>query len=235
MKVGITGYHSDLDGVADFFEIDAHDLDSQTLVHRRKAPSVLSANHFFFTHSDSEIFRDRIELLATRAEKIRSHFCLLKLPPRFFERNRLEDVLGSFQTVWKNHSDLDVVVDLPQESPRGILNRLEDRQEWSTDPLWQNPRKTKCWKVHGWHDARWIRLYAESDLVRLAKHSKKLKPEYLIFGHSQRVVQIKQFLDLGGDLADAKQQPKKKARSSTILSSRLLPDAVGWQQNRILL
>jgi hypothetical protein len=209
MKVGITGYHSDLEWIVDFFEVDAQDLDSQSTVHRRKVPAILSANHFFFTHSDPEVFRDRIELLAGSAEKIRARFCLLKLPPRFFERYRMDEVLGRFKEEWKCHTDLEFVVDLPQESPRSIMNRLPNHHKWSIDPLWRTPRKSKCWKVHGWHDARWIRMYADSDLIRLAKCFQKLKPEFLIFGHSQRVVQIKQFLDLGGNLADGKQQSPK--------------------------
>ncbi len=196
MKIGITGYHADLEGIADFFEIDAHDLESHSLFYRRKVSTILSANHFFFTNQDPEVFRDRIEVLAARAEKIRAHFCLLKLPPRFFERNRLEDVIGRFEMEWKRHSPLDVVVDLPQTLPRGLIGRLGKGHSWSIDPLWHKSLKTNCWKVHGWHDARWIRLYAQSDLIRLSQNARKLKPEYLIFGHSQRVVQIKQFLDL---------------------------------------
>jgi hypothetical protein len=213
MKVGITGYHADLEGVADFFEIDAHDLDSQSIVARRNLSTVISANHFFFIHEDPEVFQDRIELLAGRSEKISARFCLLKLPPRFFEKYDLDETFGRFLSVWKRHSAKQVMLDLPQEIPRGFLERWKGDSVFSLDPLWHKPHSGMCWKVHGWHDARWIRMYAESDLVRLKKNAAKFLPEYLIFGHSQRMVQIKQFLELGIkdslNLADGKQPPQK--------------------------
>ena len=192
MKVGVSGFEPGLMDVADFFEIDAHDSDSLKTALRKKALISLSANHFYFTHSDAEVFQDRIELLSESANASGAFYCLLKLPPSFFERYTLEQKIAQFLKIWNRFSSVPVVIDLP----RNVQKFSQKGYEFANDPLWAPIKKSKCWKIHGWHDARWVRMYSEQDLVALKKKTAKFKPEYLIFGHSQRTIQIRQFLAL---------------------------------------
>jgi hypothetical protein len=196
MKIGVTGYHTELIGKVDFFEIDAQDIRSLQPFTRSRTPISISANHFFFSHSDSEVFRDRILSLAESIQKLNVLFLLLKLPPSFFDRQTGFEQIQEWLQIWRHESSVPVFVDLPQKIPARLQSMLPNGLEFSVDPMWFKPKKVKCWKIHGWHDARWIRMYASSDLSNLHSQAKRLKPEFLIFGHSQRVIQVEQFLML---------------------------------------
>jgi hypothetical protein len=59
--------------------------------------------------------------------------------------------------------------------------------EWIADPLWHEARArngSSIHKLHGWHEARWIRYYGDQQLRLALKNSKKAK--YLLVGHSKR-------------------------------------------------
>lgn len=196
MKIGVTGYHAELIDQVDFFEIDAQDIRSIQPFTRSGIPISISANHFFFSHSDSEVFRDRILSLAEKIQKLNVLFLLLKLPPSFFDRQTGFQKIEELISIWRDESSVPVFVDLPQKIPARLQSRLPDDLDFSVDPMWFKPKKVKCWKIHGWHDARWIRMYASSDLSKLYSQAKRLNPEFLIFGHSQRVIQVEEFLML---------------------------------------
>lgn len=192
MKIGVSGFNQDLVGIVDFFEIDAFDLEGLSSAISRSSKVVVSANHYYFSQQDPEIFRDRIEELAEKANRSSALFCLLKLPPSFFENHSLRNTIKAFLNCWIQFSAVDILIDLPQKIP----NIEEEGFDFSRDPMWDKPKKVRCWKVHGWHAERWIRLYSSDSLKELKKNMIRYQPDFLIFGHSQRMQQVRSFLDL---------------------------------------
>jgi len=83
--------------------------------------------------------------------------------------------------------------------------------EWIADPLWHEARArsgTGIHKLHGWHEARWIRYYGEEQLRLALKYSKKAK--YLLVGHSKREEEAAKLQSL---LRESQKTPHPELRS----------------------
>jgi hypothetical protein len=74
--------------------------------------------------------------------------------------------------------------------PGKIFSRMEIRgMEWVADPLWHPPtawRSSQVHKLHGWHEARWIRYYGEKQLKDALRRSTQAQARFLLLGHSKR-------------------------------------------------
>jgi hypothetical protein len=114
----------------------------------------------------------------------------LKLPPSFFDTDTLEDTIAPFIERWQKQSSLKIWVDLPANLP----STLEMQDIFGVDPFWHKPQSNRYWRVHGWHDTRWVRRYSDETLKTLAKNCVRHKPEVVVFAHSQRFAQSLEFL-----------------------------------------
>jgi hypothetical protein len=64
---------------------------------------------------------------------------------------------------------------------------------WVGDPLWHPKSLWKdcsIYKLHGWHESRWVRYYGSQQLKLLMELCRKHKPEVLLLGHSKREEEI---------------------------------------------
>ncbi|NCA17991.1 MAG: hypothetical protein EBS90_13275 [Betaproteobacteria bacterium] len=60
---------------------------------------------------------------------------------------------------------------------------------WVADPLWHTRSQwgsTPIHKLHGWHEARWIRYYGDAQLKLAIKRSLQAGASHLLVGHSKR-------------------------------------------------
>jgi hypothetical protein len=202
LQLGVTGFHEELLGEVDLFEIDTFDPILKTAHGTSRLRSVgskngmihLSANHYYFK-SDSPLSLDeRLQKLIEMSESVDAQGCILKLNASFFESQTLEEGIGPFETLWKSQTKIPLWIDLPQEFPRAL--KLEPH--FSTDPLWHQRRETPYWRIHGWHDTRWVRKYSDETLKSLAKECVRFKPSFLVFAHSQRIMQVLEFSKIYG-------------------------------------
>jgi hypothetical protein len=197
-KIGVSGFFPELVGKVSLFDIDAFEQEQLKRVRESKSELIVTAGHFFFSHQEVEIFQDRISQLADLCEEYQAQACNLRLPPSFFNHGFHQYPLPRFLSHWKERSRIPVMIDLPKQSTlpnRKTIDQLKGGLI-SLDPLWIKPKKTYCWKIHGWHDGRWVRFYSTTALEKLAMACKRWNPEVLIFAHSQRLKQSLQFLDL---------------------------------------
>jgi hypothetical protein len=198
LKIGIAGFHRELVGTVHFFEIDSHDplLESKRSVNRLRTESRelyelnISANHYYFRKNSPLTLEDRALQLLELCENLNAKECVLKLTPSFFDLYTIEESIDRFHQIWCTETKKNLLVDLPAYFPKSLLVR----SNYILDPCWHKITQGGYWRIHGWHDARWVRRYSEDALSKLAKNCLRFKPMALVFAHSQRVSQVQEFL-----------------------------------------
>lgn len=191
MNLGIYGFHASLDGKIDLFEID---LFNEDLRKPRKSRVIVSLSQYFYRSPNKIPFEERLEIIESLLEdKVHLFGFSIKLTPKFFETQKLETQVLPLKRALQKKYKRPVYLDLPQFLPSRLNEKSKISLNASLDPMWEKPAKAKYWKVHGWHDTRWVRRYSQSDLTRLGKAYIKIKPEVLIFAHSLRVGQVLNF------------------------------------------
>lgn len=194
-KIGVTGFHKELIGKVNFFELDTIDpaLNAASKLAKTFDFAIhMNANHFYFKPDSPTPLYDRVLSLVEMNENSGSEACILKLNPKFFEAHRLTEVVAPFKKIWDTHTKIKLWVDLPKALPPSLRSSLS----FASDPFWHSRKKTKYWRIHGWHDQRWVRRYSEEHLKSLAKDCAKFKPDFLVFAHSQRTIQVLEFLKI---------------------------------------
>lgn len=186
MLIGVSGYHELLIGKVDFFEVDSADPLPEASRHYEIK---LSANQYYYRTGSAVPLQDRVQLLKELCERMKATTVALKLTPQFFNLYTVKDTLSPFQTEWKRHSAIPLLIDLPAALPR----RLGPALNFIFDPLWHRSKNSPHWKIHGWSEERWVRRYCASDLTALAKSCVRHRPQTLLFAHSQRVEQVLEF------------------------------------------
>jgi hypothetical protein len=86
--------------------------------------------------------------------------------------------------------------------------------EWVADPLWHTPaqwKSTPIHKLHGWHEARWIRYYGDAQLKLALKRSLQAGASHLLVGHSKREEESGKLLEMIHPIA-GKSKPAGKQR-----------------------
>ena len=95
-------------------------------------------------------------------------------------------------------STLELWVDPGQVFPKSSDRPAIAGSHWVADPLWHpssNWRTSRVHKLHGWHEARWIRYYGELQLKQAFTRSRRAR--VLLLGHSKReeeAFRLKSFL-----------------------------------------
>ena len=200
-KLGIYGFYPKLIGKIDFFEVSLPLplLTIKKIRERQRSTTKpfsihFLANHFYYQKNLKYTLREKIELLLEHCENTQANLCTLKITPRAFLETALEEDLSVLLQLWKKNTSLTLNIELPAELPRVLAIKKHD----VIDPFWHSRliKKADQWKIHGWHESRWIRMYSEEQLLWLLKKSKKEKPTSILFAHSQRETQISQFIKL---------------------------------------
>jgi hypothetical protein len=202
LHFGVTGFHEELVGKIDFFEMDSFDPALKSLFFRSNlslsAPAEfgvhISANHYYFRPESPIPLYDRVQALIEICESANAKACVLKLTPSFFETQNLESVIIPFQIIWNARTQINLWVDLPNLLPTSLSTNLF----LATDPFCHKKKTTGYWRIHGWAESRWVRRYGEETLKTLAKDCVRFKPMFLVFAHSQRVNQILEFSRIYG-------------------------------------
>lgn len=196
--IGLSGWAPELLGRVDAFEIDALDPVFESARTRRRLASLatrdraqilISASRFFLLGEDSAEREEKRSLLREICESTNAVACSMKLPPGFSRQEEMATRLGEFIRGWQRFGDgLPLRID-PGKSAYQPANSILTAE----DPLWGNPLGSDYWRVHGWHESRWVRLYGAEDLERILSLSRKLRPRWIIFAHSQRRLQAPAF------------------------------------------
>jgi hypothetical protein len=187
MKIGISGYEKTLDGKVDFFELDFQENHFSFV---QSSEIMVTLNQFFYRNSIS--LSEKIDLIKSRVPISKVIGFSIRLIPSFFEKQKLEDQVFPLLEEIKSEFSTPAWIDLNQNVP----NQLKIDQRFSTDPLWKQPVQGGLWKIHGWHEARWVRRYSTKDLLRLKKLAHQYEPSFVTFAHSQRATQVDEFLKL---------------------------------------
>ena len=93
---------------------------------------------------------------------------------------------------------LELWIDPGQVFPKASDRPALINTHWVADPLWHSPshwRTSRIHKLHGWHEARWIRYYGELQLKQALTRSRRAR--VLLLGHSKReeeAYRLKSFL-----------------------------------------
>lgn len=135
---------------------------------------------------------DRMSELQEICDARRAAACILKLPPSYWLWENAETRLQRFQLDWQKKQPCPLTIDSGREEPSASVRKDFN---WVADPFWVPTRqysRSKVWRIHGWHEVRWVRRYSESQLLKLATAIRKWKPEFVILVHSQRVPQIEE-------------------------------------------
>lgn len=131
---------------------------------------------------------ERLELASEMAQFFATDTLLLRVPTRFENHPTVFRELSAYLP-----KNLGLALD-----PGSAHFRIDTpRASWVADPLWHPPsflRKKSIFKVHGWHESRWIRYYGPLQLEKLRTVCKKMKPGILLFGHSKREEEAATFL-----------------------------------------
>ena len=189
MKIGVLGFEPTLDGKVDFFEID---FSSDGFDPVKKSKVLINLNQYFYRHPNPIPIDERIEMIESKVRLPQTLGFSIKLTPRFFETHEIEREVLPLKKRLENSLSLPVFIDLPKNSP----HLSKSHSSFSIDPLWVKPSRGGYWKVHGWHDTRWVRKYSQEELSKLSKLTQRYEPQLLTFAHSQRREQFFEFLSL---------------------------------------
>ena len=203
-RIGISGYSERLCGKVDCFEVDAQDPVLGSRSFRKKVLGssteiVLRFGQAFFNHNDPLVLKEKFEAVLETVPLVEPVGGLMSLPPKFWDRMTIRDHLAPWAQLWRSRFEIPLWIDPPAESPTRAPELASDsRIAWAGDPLWepQVKRKAAFWKIHGWHDTRWVRKYSQESLLDLAREVGRHRPSFVIFGHSQREAQCLEFLNL---------------------------------------
>lgn len=210
--VGVSGWASELVGLVDAFEIDALDplLESArerrrlaSLAARGQAQILISASSFFFRPGEEPAEQEeKRSLLRELCASTNAVACSLKLPPGFCRQEGTAARLHEFIRGWRRDGEgVSLWVD-PGKSGYDPADTILTAE----DPLWGNPKRSDYWRIHGWHASRWVRLYGREELERIVLLSRKLRPRWIIFTHSQRRLQAPAFRERLRNAARARPQ-----------------------------
>ncbi len=197
-RVGVRGLpEGEISQAIDVFEIDALDptwesIESRRRLRKRLAPNqgvLLKFGHYFLRGEDRTDQRERIRAATESIEQFEAEASIIAVPPSFENSLSLSESLGFFKDEFIRKGLALPRVDAPFSHPFPL--------ERVGDPLWEKTPEectTRIWIIHGFHSERWIRLYSGQDLDHLAEAALKYKPETIVFAHSQRFVQVEDFL-----------------------------------------
>ncbi len=183
------GYQRTLDGKIDIFEME---LSNERFLEVKESKVLVSLNQFYYRRPQLISISERIEIIESKLTNVNVIGFLIKLTPKFFETQTLADEIVPLQAALVKKFHLPVYVDMPQIAPS---NKGND-DCLSLDPLWTRPNRGGLWKIHGWHPTRWVRRYSKAELNRLNRLARRYHPDFIIFGHSQREQQIKEFIEI---------------------------------------
>ncbi len=198
IEVGVKGMpEGELLRKITFFEVDALDPElrlrrSRTRFIKRLASHqklALSLNHYFLRGRDTAESLERVRLALELFTDWGAHSISIRVPSSFIHSLTIEETLHLFFKEF-THAGVHpprVDADFQVQSPLELIG----------DPVWSDTReefKRKEWRIHGYHHARWIRMYSEEVLMSLARSAQFYRPERILFAHSQRFLQSQAFV-----------------------------------------
>jgi hypothetical protein len=171
----------------DFIEVSYFDL-----VQGMKPPPLgqklsVSASIWHLVSQDWAEAEERFEILNEVCTHWSAAACVLRLTLPFLAQPESEEQVFEFYKRWQRQLACPLYFECGRDGPPAWL----DPSYCVSDPLWfQGQAWSSYWKIHGWHEERWVRQYAQSELVHLATLAKEYRPRYVVLAHSQRSQQI---------------------------------------------
>lgn len=160
---------------------------------RSAAHEVVLGLPFCYLNRDPDSTPERVEQIREAIECFPTRALLLRMHARDWENSLL-----AHQTLRLLSRSLktELWADFGRST---LLDEGNSHLKIVTDPFWHPDKKTDhapLYKIHGWHLARWIRLYGREQLESLCRLCLRTRPEIVLFAHSMRNEESLEFNEL---------------------------------------
>jgi hypothetical protein len=180
LLLGVTGLLPDLlDGPADYLELSVRELGDLGSRARRRV-----RGRCVITAGVPHVYRLDAEVVGEWAEALEARAVVWILPPVFEMKGDLPALRAASEAALGGRCP--VFWDARFRLEGGVHDPLAPRG-W---PQGARARDGRYWRIHGWHETRWVRRYAESQLLEALTSARRAGVGFLTLAHSQRAEQL---------------------------------------------